>query len=122
MASILDRARLAVTRVTGAETAPAKVPAAPAVKPRRSFHAVEIVAGDDCCELVRRYTGKRYLSAEAPAVPLNGCDAAECMCRYVHHADRRKRQRRTSDLAVTVDEYGGSERRSGGKRGRRATD
>ena len=122
MASILDRARLVMTRVTGAETIPKKDPVTPVKKPRRSFHAVEIIVGDDCCELVRRYTGKRYLSAEAPAVPLQGCDAAECMCRYIHHADRRKQQRRTSDLAVTVDEYGGAERRSGGKRGRRASD
>jgi len=122
MASIIDRARLVMTRVTGSESAPTKTPPAPVAKPRRSFHAVEIVAGDDCCELVRRYPGKRYLSAEAPAVPLKGCDATECMCRYIHHADRRKRQRRTSDLAVTVDEYSGAERRDGGKRGRRASD
>ncbi len=122
MATILERARGMVNRAIGSgTTAPAR-PARTVVPPRKSYHAVEIVAGDDCCELVRRYTGKRFLSGEAPVVPLQGCDAGECLCRYIHHADRRKKDRRTSDMAVTVDQYSGAERRAGKKRGRRATD
>ena len=122
MATLLKRARFIVNRAIRSE-APAGKAAAPAVAPRKSFHAVEIVAGDDCCELVNRYTGKRYLSGEAPALPLQGCTADECVCRYIHHADRRKRERRTSDIAVTVDEYVGQERRTDvKKRGRRSTD
>ncbi|HSN70043.1 MAG TPA: hypothetical protein VLT59_00980 [Steroidobacteraceae bacterium] len=122
MATILNRARFIVSRAIGNETTPAAPTTKPAKAPRKSYHAVEIVAGDDCCELVSRYTGKRYLSSEAPVVPLKGCDAGECLCRYIHHADRRRRERRTSDVAVTVDEYAGQERRQGKKRGRRATD
>lgn len=121
MATILERARFIVNRAIGSGTARTS-PSAPSVAPRRSYHAVEIVAGDDCCEIVRRYTGKRFLSGEAPVVPLQGCQAAECLCRYIHHEDRRQRERRTSDMAVTVDEYSGAERRAEEKRGRRATD
>jgi hypothetical protein len=121
MATILERARSIITLGKSAR-ADAGGAARKAKPVRKSFHAVEIVVGDDCCEVVRRYTGKRFLSGEAPVIPLQGCNAQECLCRYIHHADRRKRERRTSDVAITVDEYSGGERRREKRRGRRATD
>jgi hypothetical protein len=30
------------------------------------------------------------LSGEAPLLPLPECDASECKCRFIHHADRRR--------------------------------
>jgi hypothetical protein len=64
----------------------------------------------------------RYLSREAPPLPLKDCTSPECTCRYEHHEDRRKGPRRARELGVSIDGYGDSERRSGGRRGRRKTD
>ncbi len=118
MVTLLNRAREVVGRAR--KTSEPEQPSAPA-RPKR-YNAVEIVTGSDCCRAVLRMTGRRYLCHEAPVLPVQGCTAEECLCRYLHHADRRKGERRTSDVAVTVDEYSGSERRRGKRRGRRSTD
>jgi hypothetical protein len=119
MATLLNRARFVVGRALGTpEPAPAPAQAVP--KPKR-YCAVEIVTGADCCKAVLKLTGRRYLGHEAPPLPVKGCTIEECLCRYLHHPDRRKGERRTSDVAVTVDEYSGNERRNV-RRGRRATD
>jgi hypothetical protein len=60
----------------------------------RSFHAVSIVPARPCCKLVRRYTSVRYLTADAPHLPLAGCRAPHCGCRSMHHEDRRIEDRR----------------------------
>lgn len=60
----------------------------------RTFHAVTIVPARPCCKLVRRHGDTRYLTAEAPRLPLSGCRVAECRCRYMHHEDRRIEDRR----------------------------
>ena len=54
-----------------------------------AFHAVSILAAEDCCTAVNSIGIQRFLSEEAPALPLENCGAAECRCRYVHHTDRR---------------------------------
>lgn len=53
------------------------------------FHAVSIRFGANPCSKARRLHGQRFLSAAAPRLPVDGCDAADCDCRFVHHADRR---------------------------------
>lgn len=88
--------------------------------PPRSFHAVAIRPGDDSCEHVYRWTGRRILSSDAPTLPLRGCTAHTCTCQYKHFADRRAGPRRTTDHFNLPVEFSGSERRLG--RGRRATD
>lgn len=59
-----------------------------------SFRAVSIVPARPCCKLARRYASTRYLTAEAPHLPLAGCRMPNCHCRYEHHADRRVEDRR----------------------------
>jgi hypothetical protein len=54
------------------------------------YHAVSIEAGASCCRTAKMYGGRRYLSPEAPAIPLPTCDTKNCRCRYVHHEDRRE--------------------------------
>ena len=44
----------------------------------------------------RKMTGRRFLSAAAPRLPLAGCDVLECACRFVHHQDRRSGSDRRS--------------------------
>jgi hypothetical protein len=58
------------------------------------FHAVSIVFGDQACEAVRSCTGIKYLSSEAPRLPIAGCQNRICTCHYEHYKDRREESRR----------------------------
>jgi hypothetical protein len=50
-----------------------------------------------CCA-VAAIAGQRYLSEEAPVLPLPDCDMPrECRCVYQHFTDRRTDKRRESD-------------------------
>ncbi|MCB1705711.1 MAG: hypothetical protein KDI17_12660 [Halioglobus sp.] len=53
------------------------------------FHAVSIEPARNSCLAARQAGSQRYLSEEAPALPLAECTERECECRYQHHADRR---------------------------------
>ena len=44
----------------------------------------------ESCAAAARQQGHRYLADEVPKLPLPGCDARECGCRYRRHKDRRK--------------------------------
>jgi len=57
------------------------------------WHAVSIVPPPEGCASAETIAGKRFLSKESPPrVPLAGCTAAVCTCRYDHHEDRRSRR------------------------------
>ena len=58
---------------------------------------------------------------KAPRLPLKGCNAQRCECRYRHFADRRGDPRREDETGAAREARKGNERRSG-SRGRRATD
>jgi hypothetical protein len=62
--------------------------AAPAVR-RMCTHAVSVESDSMVCDAARKLGDQRFLSAEAPPLPLPGCDRGRCECRYVHHEDRR---------------------------------
>lgn len=67
---------------------------------RNLFHgvAVEATRGDRMCCAVAAIAGQRYLSEEAPVLPLPDCDMPrECRCVYQHFTDRRTDKRRESD-------------------------
>jgi hypothetical protein len=62
------------------------------------WHAVSIVTGRWCCEAARQLLGSRYLSKQAPRLPLEECSSAEhCSCLYKHHGDRRGVPRRKDE-------------------------
>jgi len=79
------------------------------------FHGVSIAfAEGQACAAARDLQGKRFLSAEAPLVPLPGCDAEDCRCRYQHHDDRRNPdgdRRMTQSLERNISNSGGQEER-----------
>jgi hypothetical protein len=81
------------------------------------WHAVAIIGSRTACAAAQACKGKRYLSGEAPQLPLAKCDAARCECKYRHFEDRRAAERRR-DLAPPVRDS--ANRRS--SKGRRATD
>jgi hypothetical protein len=68
---------------------------------KNKWHAVSIVPGDSPCEAVLQSSGKRFLAADAPRIPLSGCKwPARCRCTYRHHADRRVALRRIADRGM----------------------
>jgi len=88
--------------------------------PETRFHAVSIIPGPGACAAAHRFTGRRFLAALAPRLPLPTCDSARCTCRYRHHKDRRAGPRRRGEGGRIVAHYAGAERRR--TRGRRADD
>lgn len=59
-----------------------------------NFRCVELRYPGDACDAVKRIGTRRFLPGEAPGIPMPGCDAARCTCRYAHHLDRRHDDRR----------------------------
>jgi hypothetical protein len=84
------------------------------------YHAVSVHPQKDCCQGAVQLAAKRFLSAKAPSLPLPGCDAAHCDCRYTHFSDRRSGfdRRRTLETADVASRP--FERRI--RRGRRSVD
>jgi hypothetical protein len=96
--------------------------AAVVAKKPATHHAVSIAPGPRCCAGARELRGQRFLSREAPMLPLASCDRTDCTCRYEHHQDRRKGARRARDMGVAVDGWIEKDHRVGEKRGRRKSD
>lgn len=72
------------------------------------FHAVSIHYSEGACSAAKMLAGQRFLAEDAPKLPLPGCDADECRCRFNHFTDRRsKRERR---LPFDGIKYGGTSR------------
>lgn len=87
---------------------------------RHPWHAVTIGAPESACAAAQAYKGKRFLSVDAPWLPLEGCDVKQCNCRYRHYDDRRGESRRQDDKPVGAAAPEQTSRRR--SRGRRATD
>lgn len=58
------------------------------------YHCVEVCAGNPACESVRQFGHTRFLSREAPGLPVSGCSVSSCTCSFIHHDDRRDDDRR----------------------------
>jgi hypothetical protein len=116
-ASILERL---LSRLRGGEPTPP-----PAIRqPSRPFQAISIYRGVDACQLARKYSDHRFLTKNAPKLPLPGCTMSkDCACRYVKHSDRRGESRRLVDFGASsmLTLFDGKERR-GIRNGRRTRD
>jgi len=67
------------------------------------WHAVSVVGGTRACAASLRLKGLRFLSAEAPRIPLGDCTMpGGCNCVYRHFADRRARERRVPTAVSTA--------------------
>jgi hypothetical protein len=92
------------------------------------WHAVGINTGVLCCRASVFLRETRFLSRQAPPLPLQGCTQPKtCRCRYKHYSDRRTGPRRASESELFQDALSRhtqanltNERRA--RRGRRATD
>jgi hypothetical protein len=62
------------------------------------WHAVAVATGKPCCRASVAARNVRYLSREAPPLPLAGCTQPQtCLCKYKHYGDRRAGPRRSTD-------------------------
>ncbi len=91
------------------------------------WHAVSIDYPDEpyegACFAVRQLTDKRFLSDQAPVLPLADCQNDECSCSYMHHADRRSgNDRRVPSGPGTPKSLIAERRGDTGTTGRRKTD
>lgn len=82
---------------------PAKTRVGPAALGATSkFHAVGIRPGPNSCAAAKSLQGQRFLSDAAPHIPLAGCNASSCRCRFVHFTDRRSGEDRRSPFPATI--------------------
>jgi hypothetical protein len=82
---------------------------------------VAIEVGEDCeCSAAQSHANERFLSEDAPRLPLDECnDPGRCRCTYHHFDDRRTALRRESDMGMPVRDPPVNQR---GGVGRRITD
>jgi hypothetical protein len=91
----------------------------PKRRSRHAWHAVTIVASGSACPAAINCKGKRFLSSEAPRLPLTECTAERCSCKYRHYEDRRNAPRRAEERGAAPSRVSTNRR---AKRGRRAVD
>jgi hypothetical protein len=81
------------------------------------FHGIAIEPGEDACQAARNLANERFLSDEAPHLPLDGCTTgASCRCVYRHYADRRTEVRREADLGLPPRMVRNENRNGAGRR------
>lgn len=81
------------------------------------FHGIAIEPCDGACEAARSLNGSRFLSEDAPRLPLDGCTSAgACRCVYRHFADRRTDVRREADLGLPLRQVPDEKRYGAGRR------
>lgn len=86
------------------------------------WNAVSVHSSSGSCEAAKALKGQRFLSAQAPRLPLPECtQPGRCTCAYRKFADRRAGPRREEDASgLRRTSPDGKERRT--RRGRRQTD
>ncbi len=93
-----------------------------AVAKRTRWNAASIAPTQGACEAARAIKGLRFLSDEAPTLPLPACTSpATCECKFKKYEDRRSEPRRADGMGGRGQlATGPADRRH--KRGRRRSD
>jgi hypothetical protein len=91
------------------------------------YRAISFDFDETCCAAMKAIGNTRFLVAKDKSLllPLSGCDAAQCSCRYVHHEDRRTddgERRFIGSLRTDLYDHGVENNRRAKARGRRETD
>ena len=88
---------------------------------KQPWHAVSVIGRAVACPATKELSDKRFLSDEAPRLPLPDCSSTwRCNCIYLHYSDRRRNPRRETDRGRFPRPRFGEERRE--CHGRRADD
>jgi hypothetical protein len=82
------------------------------------YRSTSIRPGDNACEAARAIVEQRFLVEDdaIPSIPLPGCDAASCACKYIKHSDRRDDEEEDRRDIVGIDRNVGSLNRDGERR------
>src|ERR1700761_371645 len=65
---------------------------------QQPWYSVSIAIKKMSCDEAKGMDGRRFLSKQAPRLPLSGCTRSEhCPCTYRHHQDRRAGPRREEE-------------------------
>jgi len=94
-------------------------PASATSKRKIEFGAVSIKIGPRACSAAKYLRGKRFLSSQAPALPLSKCDISDCTCKYDYYKDRRSEDDRRFPSAIMQSVFSDQEKRENPKLGRR---
>jgi hypothetical protein len=97
----------------------AQKPASATSKRKKEFDAVSIKIGPRACTAAKYLIGKRFLSSQAPALPLSKCDISDCQCKYGYYKDRRSEDDRRFPSAIMQSVFSDKEKRENPKLGRR---
>ena len=89
-----------VIRIELMKTSPPRMSTRRSPIQHHPFHCVAIEGPADACKAVMALSGQRFLSKDAPGLPLRACDVELCECRYVHYDDRRHEMRRSADIGL----------------------
>lgn len=68
---------------------PDRKQSAAADKGGNAYPGVAIKLCANACDAANELQNIRYLSGEAPLLPLPDCHRLDCACKYVHYSDRR---------------------------------
>lgn len=79
------------------------------------YHCIEVDMPYDACDEVLKLNGVRFLSAEAPILPLPAC-RQHCTCKFKHYNDRRHDDRRDAYSPSGIHFSGGKNRRLSDRR------
>jgi hypothetical protein len=80
----------------------------------KSYPAVAVITGSNCCPAVKLLKGTKKLAAAMPSLPLPDCTMRrECQCRFKKYADRRSEDedRRMFGASERSVWYSGEQRR-----------
>ena len=94
-------------------------PASTTSKRKKEFGAVSIKTGPQACSAAKYLRGKRFISSQAPALPLSECDISDCKCKYDYYKDRRSEDDRRYPSAIMQGVYSEKNKRENPKLGRR---
>ena len=99
---------LLIARMSASRKLPRRAGKPPArsareVKSSTRWRAVRIAPGLICCAAVREHDEQVFLSSESPTLPIDGCDVADCRCKYIHLEDRRAGSDRRAHLGELTD-------------------
>jgi hypothetical protein len=109
-----------VTRRARTRSRPSQQAKAGVAQPAKAggrFGAVHIRARSSACGAARALEGQRFLSKDAPSLPLPECSAAQCSCRFAKLSDRRTEGRRLEQGSLSTSLFIATNRRA--KRDRR---
>lgn len=77
------------------------------------YHAVSIQPCSHACSAVMKISSERFLASEVMALPVAGCDASKCQCKYKHYGDRRVGEDRRHTSVAIEHIYARQEHRRG---------